>query len=363
MESCPARFYDGYSARPHEVDLRLETGLGELHFRLGVEQSIKWPLEEVRFESIGSHLEIRRGKDPMQTLKVEDSAFIEAFKETLHKQGHTGWYQQLLDAGIGTHMLLAVIVMGIVVLIYLFGVPPIAERAAVLIPEAYENSLGANFFEEYIKYEVMDTALSEKLTAFTDRMELRNSKPLYFTVVESGLINAFALPDGNIVVFTGIIDQMDSYEELAALIGHEAVHVNERHSIKMLCRNLAGYLVISVMLSDVNGIMAIVAENAHSLNSLSYSRHFEREADMIGTEILRDNRINPRGMSDLFGKLHSHSGDTEEFIPEFLSSHPLTKERIAYINEQIADDEDIVENVDLREIFDEMKHMMAGGDY
>ena len=77
--------------------------------------------------------------------------------------------------------------------------------------------------------------------------------PIKFSVINSETVNAFALPDGNVVVFTGIIDLMDDYDELAGLIGHEVAHVNNRHSMRMMCRNLAGYIFLSAVLSDVNG--------------------------------------------------------------------------------------------------------------
>ena len=72
---------------------------------------------------------------------------------------------------------------------------------------------------------------------------------------------------------------MKSYDQLVALLGHEVSHVNNRHSIKILTRNLAGYMMISLVFSDLNGIMSVLAENAQQLRSLSYSREFEEEAD------------------------------------------------------------------------------------
>jgi predicted Zn-dependent protease len=118
---------------------------------------------------------------------------------------------------------------------------------------------------------------------------------------------------------------MKSADELAALIGHEASHINNRHTTKMLCRNLAGYLVVSLLFTDVNGVMAVLAENAQQLHSLSYSRKFEQEADEHGLKILMNNKINPEGMIGLFEQLDK---EKEESAPEIFSTHPLTKERV-----------------------------------
>ena len=102
--------------------------------------------------------------------------------------------------------------------------------------------------------------------------------------------------------------------------------------MKMLCRNLSGYLFISAVLSDVNGIMAIIGDNVHNLQSLSYSRQFERQADEQGTQLMILNDINPKGMTDLFTRLKSSE---TVVIPGFISSHPITTDRIVDINRLI----------------------------
>jgi beta-barrel assembly-enhancing protease len=121
--------------------------------------------------------------------------------------------------------------------------------------------------------------------------------------------------------------------ELVGLIGHEAAHVNNRHSMKMLCRNLSGYLFISTVLGDVNGVMAVLGDNVNTLQSLSFSREYEREADEEGFAIVTKNHVNPKGMVTLFQRLQQeHSIE----MPEFLSTHPVTKDRIMTIKTMIA---------------------------
>ena len=170
------------------------------------------------------------------------------------------------------------------------------------------------------------------MNVFAQKIDLKNTKKLSFTVVKSKEVNAFALPDGNIVVFTGIIEKMKNYDEVVGLLGHEASHVNNRHSIKMLCRNLSGYLFVSLILGDANGVMAVIGDNVNSFQSLSFSREFEHQADVDGFKILVDNKVNPKGMSNLMKRLQNEHSD---IIPEFLSSHPVTANRIHYIDEMI----------------------------
>ena len=123
--------------------------------------------------------------------------------------------------------------------------------------------------------------------------------------------------------------------------------------MKMMCRNLSGYLFVSAILGDVNGIMAIIGDNVNNLQSLSFSREFEHQADADGFKILMQNQVNPQGMSNLFKRLD----DQMSIIPEFLSSHPVTKERIQFIDQLIKTKPyQIKENTRLEILFKELKH-------
>jgi predicted Zn-dependent protease len=196
---------------------------------------------------------------------------------------------------------------------------------------------------------------SEAVKEFARNIEFNNTKELNFTVINSKIINAFALPDGNIFIFTGLIDKLENYEELAALMGHEVSHVNNRHSIKMLCRNLAGYIFISAIFTDVNGIVSVIADNAHNLQNLSYSRKFENEADKHGTIILMQNKINPFGMISLFTRLQEEE-HASSVIPEFLQTHDVTSARINNINNFIEENNYTEEyNPALNRLFEEIK--------
>jgi len=121
----------------------------------------------------------------------------------------------------------------------------------------------------------------------------------------------------------------------------------------MLCRNLSGYMVVSLLFSDVNGVMSVLIENAQQLHSLSYSRGFEQEADENGLKILIDNHVNPNGMVKLFDQLEKESKFS---IPEILSSHPLTSERKGNMKKLISKAVyEVKANDKLESIFDQIK--------
>jgi len=107
------------------------------------------------------------------------------------------------------------------------------------------------------------------------------------------------------------------------------------------------------MLSDVNGIMAIIADNAHNLQSLSYSRKFEQEADEQGTKLMINNNINPLGMTLLFSRLKSQN---KAAVPAFISTHPMTNNRIDDINNLIKNTKHkSLYNSQLKELFSQLK--------
>ena len=180
------------------------------------------------------------------------------------------------------------------------------------------------FMETYIHENKIDFEKTKYLKQFASELNLGNTKPLIFTVVNSDEVNAFSLPNGQIVVYTGILNGMKSSDALVALLGHEASHINKRHSIKSLCKDITDYIVVSLIFSDVDGIMSQLIENAHQLNSLSYSRKFEREADEFGLKILINNNVNPHGIIQLFEQLEK---DDKFSDLEILSTHPLTNDR------------------------------------
>jgi predicted Zn-dependent protease len=220
---------------------------------------------------------------------------------------------------------IALSLFGLIVLAYFYILPPIAEKVASLLPESVDDKIAEMFMLAFLNENEIDSTKTRYLTQFASEVNLKNKKQLRFIVIKSTEVNAFALPDGQIVVFSGILNNMNSAEELVALLAHEASHINQRHSIKMLCKNLAGYVAVSLLFSDVNGVVAVLADNAQQLHSLSYSRVFEQEADELGLKILIENKLNPNGMVELFEQLEKES---EIAIPKMMSSHPLTKDRM-----------------------------------
>ena len=150
-----------------------------------------------------------------------------------------------------------------------------------------------------------------------------------FLLAEKKEFNAFALPGGTIVVFSGALDKIENLPELMALLGHENGHVQGRHSIRSLVRSMGLFALVTFVAGDASGLATVLAENARNLQSLSYSRDFEREADEEAFRFLCRNQTDPRGAILLMERMNKLSSESGSEPPGFLSSHPLTEERLS----------------------------------
>nr|WP_252730267.1 M48 family metallopeptidase [Lacinutrix sp. C3R15] len=235
---------------------------------------------------------------------------------------------------------------------YFYVIPNVAEKFAQTLHTNYVGEFG-NFVFNAIKSELdINEERSEILQEFAGHLELNAEFPLELYVVDSKDVNAFAMSGGKIVVYSGLLDKLTNENQLAALLGHEVSHINNRHVLRNVSRDLSGYIFLSVIFGDINGVTSVFVENAHLFKSMSYSRDLEQEADEGGLELLYENNINPEGMLELFQILKEETKIEDFGGIEYISSHPLVDERIKYTKEQIeAQTSTFVDNKELKNLF------------
>lgn len=144
-------------------------------------------------------------------------------------------------------------------------------------------------------------------------------------------LNAFATPGGYIYVYTGLIKYLDNADDLAGVMGHEIAHADRRHSIKQLEKQYGISLLMSIALGqDPSQLAQIVAQLAGTGAVLKFSRSDESEADEYSVKYLADTKYACNGAATFFQKLleEGKAGG----VPEFLSTHPSPKSRVADIN-------------------------------
>lgn len=149
-------------------------------------------------------------------------------------------------------------------------------------------------------------------------------------------INAYVLPGGKIVFYSGIIERLNlTDDEIAAIMGHEMAHALREHSREKMSRQVVTGTVMGLAASalGLSGGKAELFGLAGDLGlSLPHSRAREAEADKMGLELMARAGYNPNAAVTLWQKMESADKDT---MPQFLSTHPSNAKRIKTIQELI----------------------------
>ncbi|GAB2536382.1 M48 family metalloprotease [Rufibacter soli] len=141
-------------------------------------------------------------------------------------------------------------------------------------------------------------------------------------------LNAFATPGGHIYVFTGLIKNLDTEDELAGVLGHEIAHADQRHTMKQLQKQYGIAFISRLVLGDNAGQMEQIAgQIAGQLAGLKFSRDYERESDEFSVEYLgATNYYACDGAAGFFQKMQTL--ENQGTPPEFISTHPSPGNRI-----------------------------------
>jgi len=163
------------------------------------------------------------------------------------------------------------------------------------------------------------------------RLTAGSSYHYQFHVVEDPQINAYALPGGHIVVYTGLLKAADGTGEVAGVLAHEISHVEQRHTLRNMIHALGLRALLGVALGNYSG--GVWGDLAEQLGNLSYSRELETEADKEGLKTLRRAGVTTHGMETFFKKMAAR----KDSPPALLSSHPAGEERLAALRTAIAE--------------------------
>ena len=154
------------------------------------------------------------------------------------------------------------------------------------------------------------------------------------TVLHDNTVNAFAIPGGNVYVYSGIIDFLQSDDELAAVIAHELAHVEKRHSLKNFRTSTALTALLQKALKNKKNKDAWTAVLS-SLALMKFSRNQEDEADDVGQFRLAAAGFNPYGQVQVWERFLKKYGDSKG-LEKFLSSHPSHQYRIENAKKNLA---------------------------
>jgi predicted Zn-dependent protease len=336
LEGFTCVYYDGLTAAGRDAIVTFNpTHFVITYFKSdGIETSKFWEIEKINKQEFGiaTKLGFAYQSEPAECIEIID---IKALDSIFVAYANTHLSKEKLDVKLGKKLpLLIAFLIGIVALVILFywyGLPKLADTVAMRIPIETEREFGTRILNSFITQEAIKSEDSEDLQAFFDSLHFDSSHTVKLHLINSNVVNAFALPGGHILVYQGIIDKIEKPEQLAALLGHEYSHIKLRHSMRSMVKGMASGALLSLVIGDASGLMGGLVQNADEFRQLNYSREFEKESDDNGMELMYQNNYDLNGMVGLMQVLQTEEkklNKTGIRIPEFLSSHPLTNERI-----------------------------------
>ncbi len=221
--------------------------------------------------------------------------------------------------------------------------PATGQRQLSLISEAQEIELGRQAAVEAAQSIglVRDPELQDYVSRIGLALAARSERPdlpWQFQVVDDPSPNAFALPGGFIFVTRGMLTLMTSEAELASVVGHEIAHVTARHSVNQISKQQLAQLGLGlggVFFPQVQELSPAIGSGL-GLLFLKYGRDDEREADKLGFSYAAAGGYDVSEFGDVFEALGRASEGQGGALPNWLSSHPSSEERVKTARERAA---------------------------
>lgn len=234
---------------------------------------------------------------------------------------------------------LTLLPLGMVAFVSCAGIGQLGEFN--LVSESEELRLGAELSQEIARQGdlVEDVVVTGYVGDIGRRLVAVSTRPDYpykFYVLQKEEVNAFAIPGGHMYVQTGLILAAEHEAELAAVMGHELGHAEKRHGTQQLSRHYGISLLTSVLLGkNPSQTEQIVSGLLGNMAIMKYSRDAEREADMVAVHLLYRAGYDPLALADFFRKLKELHDRRPGRLESLFLSHPMTDERIAYVEEEV----------------------------
>lgn len=300
-----AEYFDGLSARPRPVTLRVEGS--RLHIAgdgVAIElalREVRWP-ERTAHGSRIAHLPDGSSLHSVNTAAWDRWAQAVSLKESLVVRSQQSWRGVLVAC---------VVLVGVAVAGYLWGLPLGARAVLTMVPATLDRQVGdialQSIRSSWLKPTALPPARQEQLRAAlqraVDAAYPPGERPSYVLHFHSGEIgpNAFALPGGHVVLTDELVRLLgDDDRAIVGVLAHELGHVRHRHGMRLMVQVTLLGAVTSVAFGDFSSIVAGVPA---LVGHMAYSRDFEREADDESIRVMRAAGIPPEVMVKLFERL------------------------------------------------------------
>lgn len=224
------------------------------------------------------------------------------------------------------------------------NLPTLGDHTSGIVSLEQEYALGQSFLRmlraqaPLLHDPLMQDYLEHLIYRLASHSSLQDRR-ITLAIINDPSINAFAVPGGVIGVNVGLFLNGETESEISAILAHEIAHISQRHfarrteaSRKASVASMAGLLAGVVLLATAGtdaGLAAITASRGVAQSELlRYSRSREKEADLVGIDTLAAAGLDPNAMAYMFERLSRAQRFSGRNIPEFLLTHPVTKDRI-----------------------------------
>lgn len=225
---------------------------------------------------------------------------------------------------------LALVIASILIVISCAVNPVTGKRQIMLMSEAQEIALGVSYDPQVIATfgEYADATMHSFVQVRGTEMGKISHRPnleYHVKVIDSPVVNAFAVPGGYIYLTRGIMAQLNNEAEFMGVLGHEMGHIAARHSVSQQTKQQLGTLLLigGMIASEKFASYAQYAMQGMQLLFLSFSREDERQADDLGSEYATKMGYDGTQMAEFFNVLQKMNMSAQQGgVPTFLSTHP-----------------------------------------
>lgn len=201
------------------------------------------------------------------------------------------------------------------------------------VTDSTEQKLGNMFWELIKKSEkenneiFIKNSIDSIITKICKSNDI-NKENIKVHIINKDMVNAFALPDGHLVVFSGLILNSENQEELTGVICHEIAHIRLNHVMKKLVKEIGLSTLLSI--TTGNGGTEIIKETAKILSSSAFDRNMEKEADIKAIDYMINAKVNPEFLANFLYKQSQNEMEATKYL-SWINTHPDSKERAEYI--------------------------------
>ena len=225
--------------------------------------------------------------------------------------------------------------------------PVTGKSELIFIPESQEIAMGLQAAPEVASQfggAVNDSTLQAYVQQVGKKVADKSDRkmPYDFTLLNSKIPNAFALPGGKIFVTAGLMSRMTNERQLAAVLGHEIVHVAAKHGVKGMQRGVGASVLVEIAGAaagaDTGAAAKAASQVAASMITMKYGRDDEYQSDKFGMKYMTKAGYNPYGMVELLTILLNLSEKEPGSLQEMFQTHPLSSKRIDAAKSTITSD-------------------------